>query len=490
MIKKNRFVLLIQPPASYRLIHGALPDEYPGIGILSLRAYLQQWNYRVKYLNLGIKSVDISTKIKILQKEVGKKPIAAAISMNWVHLSRGAIETAKIIRSIDNKLPIIIGGQHASLFKDDLMKLYNDYFDYLIIGEAENGIVEVLLQIEDAIRSYKNRDKIIEKEPVEDIDSLPFYTYENIEPKVNYYDLFALNTTRGLCPHKCIYCLESQKIRCLNARQKIKVHSAHWLVEQIYQFKKSSKKPTVTIQDPFFIFRDNSIISLTDLLVKKNVSFEELNIFTEPGAYTEDSYRALKTLNSQIVTIDFGVESGSERILRLLKRPYTLDVIIKNIENTRKLGIIPYTWWMFGLPGETREDIILTIDFIIETMKAGAIPRWVTPMILFPQTEAYKNAKKYKIHPLMHSFKDMMVFSGTEFSPSGIYPELLTHNLLGISQRELFSYIALAKKQIIKYWPRLIKIYEKEKYSSAIIKRLPKMFGRGEAQSFDTSTFF
>lgn len=51
---------------------------------------------------------------------LAKSPMLLAIGLNWVHFSPGAIETARRLRERNADLPIIIGGQHAGLFADEI----------------------------------------------------------------------------------------------------------------------------------------------------------------------------------------------------------------------------------------------------------------------------------------------------------------------------------------------------------------------------------
>ena len=111
-------------------------------------------------------------------------------------------------------------------------------------------------------------------------------------------------------------------------------------------------------------------------------------------------------------------------------------------------GIKILTWWMVGMPGETKETIDETFQFMAQTVHAGALPRWVTPLILFPQTDMANDADKYGITNIYKSFDDYSNFSDERANKYGIYEELITHTPKGLNTTEIIELTISLKKGI------------------------------------------
>jgi radical SAM superfamily enzyme YgiQ (UPF0313 family) len=103
---------------------------------------------------------------------------------------------------------------------------------------------------------------------------------------------------------------------------------------------------------------------------------------------------------------------------------------------------------MVGLPGEGPEDVALTRRRIIETMELGVYAKWVTPLILFPQTGLARDAEAFRIRPLLRTFDDFLRFSRVTRNAYGVYPELITHESEDQPAEDTLRYLVDLKKTI------------------------------------------
>jgi radical SAM superfamily enzyme YgiQ (UPF0313 family) len=211
----------------------------------------------------------------------------------------------------------------------------------------------------------------------------------------------------------------------LQGRDRLALQSAERIAEQIASLLNEGIQ-RFTIQDGFFVGGDKLVIELASVLALRGLRPAHFNVFAHPGSYTLDGLRALASI-ADITTIDYGAETGSCAVASLARRPIQPDRIVPSIEWAVEAGVIPYTWWLVGLPGEDAQAMAETKRLITATMSAGAAPRWVSPVILFPQTAVWQHAAQFGLKTLFESFDDYSGFSERTLAESRVSSNLITH---------------------------------------------------------------
>jgi len=123
--------------------------------------------------------------------------------------------------------------------------------------------------------------------------------------------------------------------------------------------------------------------------------------------------------------LDYGIESGYDAVLRILRRGYNTQQVCDSVELATKSGLFIKTYWMTGLPGE--KDINSTKQLIKKTIELGGFPRWVTPLVILPKTELFRNPDDFKISIIKNSFEDFLSYSTTRLKKTPYYPQVITH---------------------------------------------------------------
>ena len=157
------------------------------------------------------------------------------------------------------------------------------------------------------------------------------------------------------------------------------------------------KKTILKSKAKHFFFIDDMIP--TKRLVKIAEMLKPLNVkWTCQLKPTKDlTYPILKTLKESGLTfIMWGVESGNNRVLKLINKGTNKEDIETVLENSHKAGIKNMTYILFGFPTETKEEFLETIDFLKDNNKHIDL---ITTSIFGLQkgTEVYNNPEKYKI---------------------------------------------------------------------------------------------
>ena len=170
------------------------------------------------------------------------------------------------------------------------------------------------------------------------------------------------------------------------------------------------------------------------------------------SSYDKDFIGLLE--KSGCIELDFGAETGSERLLSLINKDVTRDQMIQSVENLKNWGpsIEPYAFWMSGLPTETKEDLEKTFDIMdklskknnkmqhieicIYTPFPSPILEQFGPEFGLPQSlEEWGNIDVFHRRPPWHSEKYVnMLESISAATRYAFYPETRIKEL-GISYR-------------------------------------------------------
>jgi anaerobic magnesium-protoporphyrin IX monomethyl ester cyclase len=300
------------------------------------------------------------------------------------------------------KVPLVCGGIHTMAAAEEILQ--SRVFDFIIRGEAEEAFeefVDKLSQSQDP-REIKNlgflqngKLRLNPLRPLPDLKKLPFKDYDIfdfqkiIDAKNGWTGLMA---SRG-CPFSCTYCfnhqLVSQYREDLQCSFKGLNYIRHFSIEQLmseieYLQGHYQNISMFILDDDLFTFYRPYVEQFCDAY--KAISTLPFVVNAHVGFFDEKRARYLAEANCSIVK--FGVESGSERIRRrILQRRMKNEEIIKALQIAHQYGLHTSIFLMIGLPGETRADVMATIQLM-----AKAIPgryRW-SFFFPFPGTKAFE----------------------------------------------------------------------------------------------------
>ena len=367
---------------------------------------------------------------------------------------------AKLAKDFDNTMPVIMGGQHATIMTNDVLD--SPYIDFVVRGEGEKTIVEFIDQLEgdqnwgtvDGL-SYKHNGQIIHNQNRElnkDIDSLPFpdrtalYDIENYEPDT----LAKLFTSRG-CPYKCTYC-GTQNIWT----NRVRFHSSERIVEEIKMVKQQFGATFFTFFDDVFALNKNRTLELTKKMVDADLNIR-FDCLTRVNLLSDNLLINMK--KAGCVKIDIGVESGSQRILEDTIKDLTIEQIIDGAQLIKKHGIFLASFLMIGLPTENEEDINLTKKFLLELQPNWAHMSIFTPI---PGTKIFNDLVEQGHIPEKTRYAEFSHQSpNTNFAVNmknrDNFPEL-AQNMLEFVQNYNGSYKNLLRRALTRGYHRNIKL--------------------------------
>jgi len=259
----------------------------------------------------------------------------------------------------------IMGGPHASV--DQGIFLDSGHFDYVLKGEAEETLPEFLKALEGnddkalsqvaGLAGVRDRQiwvdnpappliKKLDELPLPARHLLPMESYFKLNPEKLAY----VFTTRG-CPFKCIFCQKE-----LTGRG-FRVRSTQMIVDELEHVVKTYNPGVVLFVDEILTLRRKRIHEMCDEILRRGLKFEWI---ANTRADCVD-YPLLKNMHrAGCRRIYYGWESGSQKMLDVLKKDLTPEQIVEAARMTRRAGIWAKVYLIVGSPGETPEDIAET----------------------------------------------------------------------------------------------------------------------------------
>ncbi|MBI5373872.1 MAG: radical SAM protein [Candidatus Schekmanbacteria bacterium] len=292
----------------------------------------------------------------------------------------------------------IIGGPHASALPVETLQEING-LDFLCEGEGEKTFKDFLNYLEQGQNSspdisglyYKKNGKIIVPKPQTlltsaELDNLPMAAWDVIfkhgpyKQKVNYTEdavpVFSVITARG-CPYECTFCDEKSIWK-----RKIRERSIENVIKEIQYLVQNYKAEHFNILDDTFTMKAERVKEFCSKVKALNISYR---ITAKVNTVNSEMLEALAGSGCKLVA--YGVESGDENVLKIMKKHQSLDSVRKAFELTNNAGMTSYALCMVGNIGEDFEAVKKTAQFVKDinaTLFSAAI---MTP---YPGSENYK----------------------------------------------------------------------------------------------------
>ncbi len=380
-------IALINPNANVEVVK-KLEITTPPLGLGYLASILRERGFKVRIIDDLAEKLNFSELIKRL-----KDCIVVGITSTTPTFS-AALRYAKKIKEALPNIFVILGGVHVTFKPYSALK--NPYVDAVCIGEGEETIIEVAERIESgrSLEGVKGvffkRDGRIVKNPkrefIEDLDSLPFPAFD-LMPLEKYtvfgyrLEQFPIITSRG-CPFGCRYCSSS-----LFMGRKFRARSPKNVVDEMEWLVDNFGAKHIAISDDTFTLSKRRVIEICDEIIRRGLDVE-WSCSSRVDTISEDLLKKMK--DAGCVTIFYGIESASPRILKYYNKRINFDKVKRAITLTKRAGIGTVCSFIIGAPMETEEDIKKTLKLAIKLDPDYAQFSVLTP---YPGTSIYEEAK-------------------------------------------------------------------------------------------------
>ncbi|HHT9117294.1 MAG TPA: B12-binding domain-containing radical SAM protein [Candidatus Hypogeohydataceae bacterium YC38] len=364
-------VLLITPPTKHMIpiVEPKLVMEevgfYPPLGLMYLASFLEkETQHEVSIIDSVVEGLDypaLEAKIKEFEPDlVGIQSFTQTLV--------DAVKVAEMVKAIDKDIHVCMGGTHATLYPQETIAL--PHVDTAIVGEGETSfthLVESLSKDQDLSQVsgllFKKNGHVARNEPkpyTKELDRLPFPA-RHLTPVEKYYSIIEADSpmttmisTRG-CPYNCIFCLGSVERTLYRERTPGNV------VDEMEQCVKEGFKD-IFFWDSIFTINKRRVMSICQEIQERGLKIT-WSVRSRIDQTDEEMLQKMRAAGCR--RIQYGIESGSNRTLSSLRKGISLKQISEGVARVKSLGFTVYGDFMVGSPGETREDVINTINFAI-----------------------------------------------------------------------------------------------------------------------------
>lgn len=401
------------------------------LGLMYIASYLRSKEKNVEINILDGRCKDISQE-KLIRFILNYSPDFLGITC--MHAEKD--EMHALIKAVKNKLPkftIVLGGPYASADYRNVAK--DENIDFVVVGEGEETFYDL---VKSSCAGYKSLPEIkglVYRQDgeikfngygdfINDLDSLPFPAWDLINLNDYFYGkkkalenslqihqrAVSMLSSRG-CPYQCTYChnIFGKKFRARspeNILSEIEFLIDNYGIREI-EFLDDSFNIDKLRAEKFF-----------SLIIERNLKIKMC--FSNGIRLDRIDDRALDLMKKAgVYRVNYGIESASERIQKMIKKDLKIGIVKEVIAKTVKKGILCGGFFMLGFSTETEEEVMRTIKLAISSKLHTAAFAIVTP---FPSTEMF-----------YQGIADKKIFNTTDFYDA----QKVSVNLSEVSNKRL-----------------------------------------------------
>lgn len=354
-------ILFVHPPSSHMddIALQGIKSSSPSLGLLQLASLARAEGHEVQFQDREFSA----------EKFIRFSPDLVAITAMTNEI-KSASEIAKFCNDVS--VPNVLGGCHITAEPYNTLIKYPQ-FDDIIEGEGEHKFLEF-------IGADSSKYKCMDDFPIPAFDLIDWGKYRLSPFGSRKKNSIGLVTSRG-CFGKCTFC--SRKV----FGNKYKGYSVDRLVEMLWILRRIHKIDDFLFYDDNFTSNVPRLLKFCEKMIGKgftwsccsrvdNLRPSDLNLMREAGCWM----------------IEYGIESGNQKILDLMKKNITLEKVRKAVSDTRKAGILSKGNFILGNIGETKESLKDTIDFASSLELDLAQHTFLAPL---PGTDCYEDASMF-----------------------------------------------------------------------------------------------
>lgn len=332
--------------------------RFPPLGLGYLAAYLKRHGIKVQLVDCTF-----MTEKEALDVIRRFEPNIIGFQIMF-SMKEKAMELAHVLRNDCNVL--VAGGPLPTSNPTEFLSL----FDVVVVGEGEHTLYELVETAEggkslDKISGivFRNNGRVkwtVPRDFIDNLDTVPFPSrelFDNDSYKSYYrrnfgYSTTSIITSRG-CPFQCDFCSRPVFGNKFRARTATNVADE---VEQVQGFGYDR----VWFADDCFTFNRPRLLSICDELIRRRirVGWECLS-----RVDTVDIEMAKRMKRAGCIRVFFGIESGNDNILKVMKKQATVKQARDSVEVFRKAGVQTGAFFILGYPCEDEETILDTVNF-------------------------------------------------------------------------------------------------------------------------------
>ena len=375
-------------------------DDFMPLGVLALVGMLRQSNIE-SYVYRPRRRLFDDDAYEIVAREILSYETPVIGFSTWCNSYPSAVLLAKSIKNQDSSRVILFGGPQATILDCETLQTF-EWIDFVLRGEADFTIVETVnsilegqsfnrlekiggltFRIGNGTASQVWRSKILPD--IANLDELPIPAYEVVLPGADRP--VSLDVGRG-CPFKCTFCTTNDFFS-----KSYRVKSSKRIIEEIKLLRSRYGVQKFDFTHDMFTLNKKFLIPfLTEIQRFRSSCGDDFEWTCSARVDCVDGDLINRMHNAGCRGIFFGIESGSERMQKVIKKNLRISRGITVIDSCKDNNMRATSALICGFPEEERSDIDASISVAFEMAARGAKPQ-MSVLSVMPQTPLYE---KYK----------------------------------------------------------------------------------------------
>lgn len=400
-----KVVLTTSPRAEGDLERGGLP--FLGIGYIG--SWLEKYGYEVKITDPHTFSWDIDKSVEEILKH---NPDAVGVASTTDNRFK-AIALIKELKNKNKDLFIFVGGPHFTMTAQNTLKVVPE-IDAVVKGEGEitsQELLDIFQKDKDFSKVkgifYRDNQGVIIETPdrsfVQDINIFPLnwdlFELDKYHRPIDGTSIRAVGvmSSRG-CPNFCTFCVSAAFWKAiLRLRDPIK------FVDEVEYLKNKYGFKGFDFWDDTMTVVRGHIETICNEILKRKL---DIVWYTRARVNTVDRDMIKLMRKAGCIRISYGVESGSPKILKIIKKNITIEQAREAVKMSSDVGMSVVTNFMVNLPEETMDDLKITANLMKEFQEIkNSYPAYGFS-IPYPGTEMELIARREGILPKDFSWNE------------------------------------------------------------------------------------
>lgn len=369
---------------------------YPPLKLAYIASYLELKGLKVALFDANGLGCDFDAVERFL-KETSPKIVIYTSSPPTMNYDSRVANLAKKL-SVGEVITVLDDTHIAPAMPGKVLELFPDV-DILVRGESEATIYELIVNIDSmsAVKGISFRSptglKSTEPQKAIDLDSIPSPAY-HLLPVNNYFSLtfsrrkpFATILTSVSCPFNCSFCIVGGTTVWRGYGNRWRAKSPDKVVSEISHLNENFRIKSFYFFDETFTIDKQRVIEISKRIAAAKINIE-WSCNSRTDTVDEEMLGAMK--RSGCWNICYGVETGSERLLKNVNKKTYMDDAEQIFKATRRIGISPSASFMIGLPDEDNETLRETLHYAKRLDPSRCQFVLTTP---YPKTRLYDELK-------------------------------------------------------------------------------------------------
>ena len=417
MTSNKSKIALVNTPLLQKTGHHPL---FPPLGLAYMAAVLDQNNIEVKIFDCPVCEMDHE---KLKSELDSFQPTIVGIGA-MTPIIESALKSANVAKQVCPNAKVVMGGPHAT-FADNLIISKEKDVDIIVRGEGEETLLELAKQSPELQKisdikgiTFRKDNQVIRSQDrpfIQNLDALPLPAYKYIQMKryrITGMKLLPIISSRG-CPFQCSFCVASQMFGA-----KYRARSSKNVLDEMEWLKNDYDAEGIAFQDDTLTFDKKRALEICDGMIERKMKLP-WGCSSRADVVTKEILA--KMAKAGCDEICFGVESGCQRIRDSLKKKVTTQQCENAIKWAKEAGIFVTVSVILGYPGETKETLRESLDFVRQVEPddvwlCHATPYLGTELRALVESNGWKMSEDWKLYNTMNPIFEDPVLPAKEIA--------------------------------------------------------------------------